>query len=400
MLRSWKLVALTIAFCCVPIAGAQVMYTIPQTVTQTLAPAGTACTGSPQTFGINNIGQTQHSLIAVASSTTTFEMYLQGKDQNGNYVIISDTAQSAGYSAPIILNASGYFPVIQAVVDCNGTSSSFALTYSGTSGQPVPDSGNYLTTQVDKLVFFNVSAAATTPGFPIITPFGNSAGMLSFYFNSGSGSTGAQLQVTCQSAQGGSLDTIFYYTLANNNNTQQFQVPDGACPQIIVRYVPGSGSSGSVGDVEYAFVNPASPPMATAASLTSATNDAAQIAEKGARWSVVSTPAVSTQASASKPAGGTGVYHVADCISWSGGATTAPAATALTINLRNGATGAGTIIWSATIVVPASTGENIEPKSVCGLNLIGSANTAMTLEFSGALTNELQGVTLTGYDVQ
>ena len=91
--------------------------------------------------------------------------------------------------------------------------------------------------------------------------------------------------------------------------------------------------------------------------------------------------------------------HVCDCVSIAAGAAAAPTATVLTINLRDGATGAGTVIWSTEITAGA-TAANHGNVNLCGLNLIGSAATAMTLEFSALLTNEYEAVTLTGYDVQ
>ena len=118
---------------------------------------------------------------------------------------------------------------------------------------------------------------------------------------------------------------------------------------------------------------------------------------KGGRWSVISTPAAGSQATATK-AGAQAVRHVADCVSFSGGATAAPVATALQINLRDGATGAGTILWTVTVVAPATTGTTIPTYSVCGLNLVGTVSTAMTIEFSSLLANLSESVTLTGYD--
>lgn len=115
------------------------------------------------------------------------------------------------------------------------------------------------------------------------------------------------------------------------------------------------------------------------------------------RRKVVSTPAVSNQATASI-AGVANLRHVADCVAFSAGSTTAPALTALTVNLRDGATGAGTVLASWQVIVPAGTGQNVVPFAVCGLNLPGTANTAMTLEFSALLTNLLESTTLTYYD--
>lgn len=137
----------------------------------------------------------------------------------------------------------------------------------------------------------------------------------------------------------------------------------------------------------------------TSQTFTAVNLTGAVLENKGSRWSKVSTPAVSTQASASIAAEAS-VRHVADCVSFSAGSTTAPALTKLNLNLRDGATGAGTIIKSWTIVIPAATGQNAGPYSFCGLNLAGTTNTAMTAEFSALVTNLFEDVTLTGFNLQ
>ncbi len=138
-------------------------------------------------------------------------------------------------------------------------------------------------------------------------------------------------------------------------------------------------------------------PVAT--TLTSRNSVGAQLSEKGSRWTVIHNPAASSQATASIANEAT-VRHVADCVSFSAGSTTAPALTALTVNLRDGATGAGTIIWTAEVLAANATGENVPPFSICGLNLAGTTNTAMTLEFSALLTNLVESVSLSGFNLQ
>jgi hypothetical protein len=103
-------------------------------------------------------------------------------------------------------------------------------------------------------------------------------------------------------------------------------------------------------------------------------------------WTQVHTPAVNTQATTSKAAGAAGVRHVCNSISaslYSGStAVTVPAAP-VTVILRDGATGAGTILWQQGISVPTTAGGS-QVINISGLNIIGTAATAMTLEFSGA----------------
>jgi hypothetical protein len=123
------------------------------------------------------------------------------------------------------------------------------------------------------------------------------------------------------------------------------------------------------------------------------------VAEPG-EWVVTHAPATNTQATASKAAGGAGVKHVCQglCICLAAGGT-APTATQLTVNLRDGLTGAGTILAAFTVAITAVAGAFI-CIPLTDLNIVGSAATAMTLEFSAAGgANTYESVTLMGYDV-
>lgn len=138
---------------------------------------------------------------------------------------------------------------------------------------------------------------------------------------------------------------------------------------------------------------------ASVANMSSATSSGARLSEKGARSSVLCNTA-GTQCSASVAAGGAGVRHVADCIGFSASTSAAVVATDLTIALRDGASGAGSIIWRYVVSATATTGDQVPPFTVCGLNLVGSDNTAMTLEWSAGLSNLRTGANLSYYDVQ
>jgi hypothetical protein len=132
--------------------------------------------------------------------------------------------------------------------------------------------------------------------------------------------------------------------------------------------------------------------------LTARNSIGAQLTEKGSRWTVIHNPAANSQATASI-ASEASVRHVVDCVSFSAGATTAPALTALTVNIRDGASGAGTIIWTYQVIIPAATGQSVAPHSICGLNLVGTTATAMTAEFSAGLTSLIESVSISGYNV-
>ena len=139
--------------------------------------------------------------------------------------------------------------------------------------------------------------------------------------------------------------------------------------------------------------------MPVVSTLTSRNAIGAMLTERTSRWSVIHNPAAGSQAIASIAAEGS-VRHVIDCVGFSAGSTTAPALTALTVNLRDGATGAGTIIWTHEIVIANSTGQNAGPFSTCGLNLVGTTNTAATFEWSAGLANLIQAANFSGWNVQ
>lgn len=134
----------------------------------------------------------------------------------------------------------------------------------------------------------------------------------------------------------------------------------------------------------------------SAAKLTATTSTGTALNVPLSTWSVTSTPAVATQATASRAAGGAGVRHVATtltvCI-----ATGATAQTPILAHLRDGATGAGTILRSFSFAAPVN-GHGCE--SISGLAMIGTAATAMTIEFAAAgVAASQETVTLTGFSV-
>lgn len=138
----------------------------------------------------------------------------------------------------------------------------------------------------------------------------------------------------------------------------------------------------------------------SAAALAGTTQSFAMMATRPGDWAVNHTPAAATQATISKAAGGAVVRHVCTGISVAlvGGAA-APTAATLRFDLRDGATGAGTILQSWTLAIEAVAGKCVT-LALSGLNIVGSANTAMTIESSAAPgANITASVNMTGYSV-
>lgn len=120
----------------------------------------------------------------------------------------------------------------------------------------------------------------------------------------------------------------------------------------------------------------------------------ALVAFKG-NWSIQNDPAVNVQATITRAAGGAFLRNICTSISahLSSGAT---ASGLVKVYLRDGAAGAGAILWSGNLTVPVAGNAKV---ILSGLSIVGSLNTAMTLEFSaaGGLTTQ-ENVSLTGYD--
>ena len=93
-------------------------------------------------------------------------------------------------------------------------------------------------------------------------------------------------------------------------------------------------------------------------------------------WTVTGAGGSGQRVSISRPAGGTGVKHVATCII--GDYIVAPSASAAAgqvISLRDGLSGTGTLLASWGFYVLPGTSFNV---SFCDLNVVGSPNTPMT----------------------
>lgn len=115
-------------------------------------------------------------------------------------------------------------------------------------------------------------------------------------------------------------------------------------------------------------------------------------------WAINHTPAANTQATITRAAGAAGVRHVCRSITVSLIGLAAAAEATVLVNLRDGATGAGTILWSTRLLVTGTTGSETGV-TLAGLNIVGSAATAMTLEFAAAGgANTFESVAMTGFD--
>jgi len=119
------------------------------------------------------------------------------------------------------------------------------------------------------------------------------------------------------------------------------------------------------------------------------------IATSPYEWSANHTPAANTQATVTRAAGGAGVRHVLRSFDATLIGLTGSAETTILVNVRDGATGAGTILRSfRLLVIPGG----LTGLALGDLNLAGSENTAMTIEFAAAAgANTFETVSMSGF---
>lgn len=216
---------------------------------QTLATAGTQCTGTAQNFLVNNRNQSLHIATAAGVSITSFQFVIQGIDTAGNVFNLSDIGQIGGS-----ITGSGYFPTVRVQVTClPATTGTFALSYSGGSSTALVNSGAFLSSLIDKLLFKGSAANVTQSIGPNATPFGSSSGKILFQYQTSSPS-GNSLSVLCQGSSVTGSYVTFQFTLLANTSVQQFTVPTAECPQYTVSY--GPAGAGNTFNAEYIFDPP------------------------------------------------------------------------------------------------------------------------------------------------
>jgi hypothetical protein len=127
-------------------------------------------------------------------------------------------------------------------------------------------------------------------------------------------------------------------------------------------------------------------------SNTTITDSGQTVVTEPANWSVVHEPATATKATVTKAAGGAGVRHVCTGVQGSIACDSTPQSP-LRLQLKDGATTVAS--WSV-----AATANGMGGVALDGLCIMGTANTALTLEFSSAgVAGSSETVTLFGFSV-
>jgi len=224
--------------------------------TQQVLATNTACTGSAQTFTVNNRNQTRHYASIITTTVTQLTMVLYGVDASGNQFLISDVATNGAVAsgANPLLTGVGYYPTVQVVVSCLPASTgSFTLSYSGSSAASSENAGGYLLTQVDKTLLQGFNAGTNT-NVTFQPPFANSLGDLVVNF-SGTGPTGTTITIACLAASETVTAQLYTFTPSTTAGVQAIHVPATTCPVAVVGYNAGTTSSNTV-RLDYIFPQP------------------------------------------------------------------------------------------------------------------------------------------------
>lgn len=183
--------------------------------------------------------------------------------------------------------------------------------------------------------------------------------------------------------------------------TQNADVRQATAANLNVRS-DDSGATGSAVPARAAYIGLNDGTNVIAQKAHSAASDATVIvtgmgmASPTATWCVNHTPAAAAKATISQGAAGAGVRHVITTYSacFAAGATAGPVQT---FTIRDGATGAGTVLWSGALAAPV----NDSTCTTGSLYKVGTAATAATIEFGAAgAAATIETVSMCGYDVQ
>jgi hypothetical protein len=174
-------------------------------------------------------------------------------------------------------------------------------------------------------------------------------------------------------------------------------VPGRMIDETAATLAPVANGSYRNGSLNYAYDGAAFVRVLTGAAANLATNNpaGAQLVQQSGEWAINHTPAANTVATISKAAVAS-QRHVCKSITVTLVGLAAAAEATVLVNLRDGATGAGTILWSTRLLVTGTTGSQTGV-ALAGLNIVGSVNTAMTLEFAAAGgANTFEAVAISG----
>jgi len=213
---------------------------------------------------VANIGQGGHWVTATTSTATVLNYTIVGSYDAVTYFDISDVGTTPVNSTDISsVTGSGYYPVIGVKVSaCAPASATITLKYSGISLPPGTPVGVSQAGQISKHIAEGAAANTTFSSALLRTPFGSTAGTITFSYAGVGSPTGSTVTVTCSPSALYTGVVIFTAALQNTVGLQQqFSVPNFSCPLTQVTYTSGGAGAASYA-LDYAFALPGNPPGA------------------------------------------------------------------------------------------------------------------------------------------
>lgn len=259
-----------------PASAQFIGYTTPQTVQATPLNNVPCNTGALSPIGaIPNLGQTVHFLTWIGGGSAV-RIVLRGGTP-GAVVAISDTGTDP--SGQGVLVVSGYYPILQVQVNCDGTAANITVNYYGTSVSAALVPGPLDIAGYTKVLCNGCAANAGFGGPFVPTPYGTTGGVLAFVY-SGTGPGGSTIRVDgAYGPQGNNTapgQIIPTTTLQTNSSVQFFTIPPGQANQYSFSYTSG-GASASTFSAFYIFSKPGTTiPAGTYTHVTTTTATAAK----------------------------------------------------------------------------------------------------------------------------
>jgi len=252
------LLGILLALASLPCSAQFIGYTSQQSVTSTPF-NNVSCTAALATglVAITNIGQGAHFITAFSSSTQQLNFSLQGSYDGITYFDISDTGTTTVNSGALTgVTGTGYYPVVGVRVSlCAPAAATLTIKYAGISLTPGVNTGTNQQGQIVKNVATLAPAGTSIVPFPIRSPFGSSAGLLSFVYTGAAGPAGSTISIAC-GANNVFLPVVFgpFPLQTTQSLTQFFPLPPSACAWYIPSYAAGGASTANF-NFDYGFSN-------------------------------------------------------------------------------------------------------------------------------------------------
>jgi len=234
----------------------------------------TQCNGTPQIITPPELGQSVHFVSYLATGApTTLQVYMTDGSASSTQVISDVGTDFTGLTnSGGLITANGYYNVNIVTICTGGTSPVITLIYTGTSANAVPTTGVQDQTAWFKYLLQSQPENANKT-VTLLTPYGNTCGVL--YFKPNQGSNSGTISVSGISASAVGTST-FVYNIAAGFVNQKFNMPCEPGQSIQITYTQGTPNAGTF-NLYYAFYKPGLFPNLTSPNSGTSSTSALQV---------------------------------------------------------------------------------------------------------------------------